>query len=133
MGKNQSRNGGRTLSSHAKTEREQGSNGKGKGRGPSGSKQLDKDHTGSGWTIQARESGSKNDEGRTVDQRGVENGSERKLRIGSWNVCGFSTDERKRMEIVGQVRSHDLDVVGILESWEKDGAEVGSKWKSTRG
>ena len=30
------------------------SNEKGKGRGPSGPKQLDKDHTGNGWTIQAR-------------------------------------------------------------------------------
>ena len=103
------------------------SNGKGKGREPSGPKQLDKDHTGNGWTIQVRESESKDDGGRTVDQRGVESGSGRKLRIGSWNVCGFATDERKRMEIVGQVRRHDLDVVGIQESWEKDGTEVGSK------
>ena len=38
-------------------------NGKGKGRGPSGPKQLDKDHTGNGWTIQARKSGSKDDGG----------------------------------------------------------------------
>ena len=42
------------------------SNGKGKGRGPSGTKQLNKDRTGNGWTIQARESGSKDDGGRTV-------------------------------------------------------------------
>ena len=49
------------------------------------------------------------------------------MRIGSWNVCGFATDECKRMEIVGQVRRHDLDVVGIQESWGKDGTEVGSK------
>ena len=59
------------------------SNGKEKGRGPSGPKQLDKDQTGNGWTTQARGSGSKNDGGRTVDQRGVENASDRKLGIGS--------------------------------------------------
>ena len=42
-------------------------------------------------------------------------------------MCGFATDERKRMDIVGQVRRLDLDVVGIQESWGKDGTEVGSK------
>ena len=42
-------------------------------------------------------------------------------------MCGFATDERKRMEIVGQVRRHDLDVVGIQESWEKVETEVGAK------
>ena len=42
-------------------------------------------------------------------------------------MCGFATDERKRMEIVGRVRSHDLDVVGIQESWEKYEIELGSK------
>ena len=41
-------------------------------------------------------------------------------------MCGFATDERKRVEKVGQVRSYDLDVVGIQESWEKDGTDVGS-------
>ena len=55
-------NGGREGQKHV-------DNGKGKGRGPSGPKQLDKDHTGNGWTIQVRESGSENDGGRTVDQR----------------------------------------------------------------
>ena len=49
------------------------------------------------------------------------------MRIGSWIECEFATDERKRLEIVGQVRNHDLDVVVIQESWEKDGPEVGSK------
>ena len=44
-------------------------------------------------------------------------GSEMCIRDRSWNVCGFATDERKRMEIVGQVRNHDLDVVGIQEAW----------------
>ena len=32
-----------------------------------------------------------------------------KLRIGSWNVCGFAAQERKRLEIVEQVSNRDLD------------------------
>ena len=76
--------------------KKQVSNGKRKGRGSSGPRQLDKDPAGNGWNIQARGSGSKNDGGRAVDKRGADNGLERKLRRGSWNVCGFATDKRKR-------------------------------------
>ena len=49
------------------------------------------------------------------------------MRIGSWNVWGFATDERKRIEIAQQVRKRDLDIVGVQESWEKEGAEIGCK------
>ncbi|MEP1953908.1 MAG: hypothetical protein ABJJ26_03130, partial [Algoriphagus sp.] len=48
-------------------------------------------------------------------------------RIGSWNVCGFATEERKRIEITEQVSISDVDIVGIQESWEKEGGEIGSK------
>ena len=49
------------------------------------------------------------------------------LRIGSWNVCGFATDKRKRLKIIGHVRNHNLDIVGIQDSWDKDGTEIVSK------
>ena len=49
------------------------------------------------------------------------------MRIGSWNVCGFTTDDRKRIEVAEKVRERDLDIVGIQESWEKEGVEIGDK------
>ena len=42
-------------------------------------------------------------------------------------MCGFATDERKRIEIAQQVSKRDLDKVGIQESWEKEGAAIGCK------
>ena len=36
---------------------------------------------------------SKKDGKKTIDKRRAGNDSGRKLRIGSWNVCGFGTDE----------------------------------------
>ena len=42
-------------------------------------------------------------------------------------MCGFATGERKRIEIAQQVSKRDLDVVGIQELWEKEGAEIGCK------
>ncbi|CAB1103448.1 unnamed protein product [Ectocarpus sp. CCAP 1310/34] len=58
-----------------------------------------------------------NDRARKISIR-----EKRKLRVGSWNVCGFASSERKRLEIVDQVEESDLDVVGIQETWElKDG------------
>ena len=89
---------------------------KGKGRGHSGPKQTDKGQTGKGKKNQPRESGSKTDGERKVDKRRVGHDSERKLRIGSWNVCGFATDEPRRIEIAQQVSKRDLDIVGIQES-----------------
>ena len=71
--------------------------------------------------------GGGNGGGRTVDKRVAENSSERKWRIGSWNVCGFASDQRKKIEIVRLVRNHDLDIVGIQELWGNDGAKIGSK------
>ena len=47
----------------------------------------------------------------------------KKLRVGSWNACGFATEERKRLGIVEHVSKRDLDIVGIQESWEKEGGE----------
>ena len=49
--------------------------------------------------------------------RKISNREKRKLRVGSWNVCGFARSERKRLEIVDQVEQSDLDVVGIQETW----------------
>ena len=49
------------------------------------------------------------------------------LRIGSWNVCGFATEERKRLEIDEQGSKRNLDIVGIQQSWEKEGGEIGYK------
>ena len=49
------------------------------------------------------------------------------MEIGSWNVCEFATEERKRLEIAEQVSKRDLDIVGIQESWEKEGGEIGCK------
>ena len=51
----------------------------------------------------------------------------KEIRIGSWNVCGFATDERKRLEIAEQAAEKDLDIVGVQESWEKDGGEIGKE------
>ena len=64
-----------------------------------------------------------------------------KLRIGSWNVCGLATEERKnRLKIVEQIRRRDLDIVGNDESWEKKGGGRGCKvgeyawiWKKRKG
>jgi len=70
---------------------------------------------------------SEKDGKKTTDKNIARNESKRKLRIGSWNVCGFATDERKRIEVAENVREQDLDIVGIQESWEKEGAEIGDK------
>ena len=54
----------------------------------------------------------------------------KKLRVGSWNACGFATEERKRLELAEQVSKRDLDVVGIEDSWEKEGGRSGMQsWK----
>lgn len=45
----------------------------------------------------------------------------------SWSICGFATDDRKRKEIIKQVSEHDIDVLGIQESWEKEEVETGYK------
>ena len=36
---------------------------------------------------------------KTIDKKREGNDSRRKLRIGSWNVCGFATDKHKRIKI----------------------------------
>ncbi|CAB1108538.1 unnamed protein product [Ectocarpus sp. CCAP 1310/34] len=59
--------------------------------------------------------------------RKISNREKRKLRVGSWNVCGFARSERKRLEIVDQVEQSDLDVVGIQETWELKDGDVVSK------
>ena len=45
-------------------------------------------------------------------------------------MCGFAAEERKRLEIVEQVSNRDLDIVGIQESWEKEGG--GNRMQSWR-
>lgn len=37
------------------------------------------------------------------------------LRMGSWNVCEFVTDERYRIEMGRQVDKRDIDIVRIQE------------------
>ena len=94
---------------------------KGTGGGASGVEQADKDKTGNGNGKKGtrRENRSSNDGERTTDKRRVDNESKKKLKIGSWSVRGFATQDRKRLDIVEQVSEHDLDIVGIQESWVK--------------
>ena len=42
-------------------------------------------------------------------------------------MCGFATDERKRIEMVQQVSKCDPYNVAIKESWEREGAGIGCK------
>ncbi|CAB1118762.1 unnamed protein product [Ectocarpus sp. CCAP 1310/34] len=57
--------------------------------------------------------------------RKISNREKHKLRVGSWNVCGFARSERKRLEILDQVEQGDLDEVGIQETWELKDWNVG--------
>lgn len=48
------------------------------------------------------------------------------LRMGSWNVCGFVTEERKMQKMAEQISKCDLDIVGTSESWRKMGDRMQS-------
>ena len=66
----------------------------------------------------------------STDKSSVDSQSNKKLRIGSWNVCGFAAEERKRLEIVEQVRSRDLDTVRIQEFLgERGGGDMMQSWR----
>lgn len=45
-----------------------------------------------------------------------------------WNVCGFATDELKRIEMTEEVSERNLEIVRIQDSWEKKGVEIGYKF-----
>ena len=93
----------------------------------SGLQQTNKDKAGNRRKTQTRDNRSSNDGEGTIDKSRVDRDTKKKMRIGSWNVCGFATDQRKRLEIAEQVSKRDLDIVGIQESWEKEGGEIGCK------
>ena len=93
----------------------------------SGLQQTNKDKAGNRRKTQTRDNRSSNDGEGTIDKSRVDRETKKKMRIGSWNVCGFATDQRKRLEIAEQVSKRDLDIVGIQESWEKEGGEIGCK------
>lgn len=108
-------------------EQEQERTRTGKGSGRDGTKKLDENHIGS-REIQSGEGELKRKRRReNSGQRRTGNDLGTQLRKGSWDVCGFATDECKRMEITRQVRKHDLDVVGIQEPSDEEGAKVGCK------
>ena len=47
--------------------------------------------------------------------------TKKKVRIRSWGVAGFATEERKRLETAEQVSKRDRHIVGLHESLEKEG------------
>ena len=75
--------------------------------------QTNKDKAGNRRKTQTRDNRSSNDGEGTTDKSRVDRDTKKKMRIGSWNVCGFATDQRKRLEIAEQVSKRDLDIVGI--------------------
>ena len=62
-----------------------------------------------------------------MGKRRLDSATKKKLRIRSWNVCGFATEERQRLEKDEQVSKRDVDLVGIKESWEKERGEIGRR------
>ena len=99
------------------------------GENSGGVEQTGKDKAGNrgGKTVHSRENRSSKDGEGTIDKSRVDSQAKKKLIIGSWNVCGFAAEERKRLGTVEQVCNRDLDIVGIQESWEKDGGGIGCK------
>ena len=71
---------------------------------------ADKDKTGNriGKKGKRREGRSTNDGEGTTDKSRVDSATKKNIRTGSWNVCGFATEERKRLEIIEQVSKRDL-------------------------
>ena len=53
-----------------------------------------------------------------MTRKGAEN------RIMERFLCGFTTEERKRIETTEHVSERDPDMVGIQESWEEGGNRV---------
>ena len=66
-------------------------------RSPRVNGEKDKQEQVSARKGKGRGNRSKKDGKKAIDKTIAENDSRRKLRIGSWNVCGFATDERKRI------------------------------------
>ena len=62
-----------------------------------------------------------------IDRSRLDSQAKNKLRTGSRKVSGFAAEEHKRLEIVEQVSNRDLDIVGIQESWGKEGGAIGCK------
>ena len=74
-----------------------------------------------GKTVHSRDNRNSDEVEGTLDKSRVHSQAKKKLRTESWNACGFAAEERRRLEVVEQVSNRDLDVVGIQESWEKEG------------
>ena len=68
-------------------------------------------------------------EKRTIGKRRLDSETEKKLRIRSWNVCGFATGERKKPEILEQVSKRDLDIVRIRVMGERGGGNRAQSWR----
>ena len=114
-----------------KGRQETASGPKGMGEKHRGVEQEDKNRNGNGKNAQRRDDrNTRSDNGEGTGKTRADSETKKRLRIGSWNVCGFATEERKRIEIVEQVSKRDLDIVGIQESWEKEGG--GDRMQSWR-
>ena len=99
------------------------------GENDGGVEPTDKDQARnrSGKTVHSRENRNNKDGEGTIDKSGVDSQAKRKQILGSWNVCGFAAEERKRLEIVEQVSNRDLNIVGIQELWKKERGRIGCK------
>ena len=85
-----------------------------------------------GKTVRSRENrGSKDGEG-TIDRIRsiVDSQAKKKLRMDHGTcVCGFAAEERKRLKIVKEVSNGDVHIVGMQESWEKNGGDRMQSWR----
>ena len=91
---------------------------KGMGDKHTGVKRADKNTNSNGKEAQRNDdlnTRSDNGEGTTGITK-EDSETKKRLRKGSLNACGFATEERKMIEIVVQVSTHDLDMVGIQQS-----------------
>ena len=70
-----------------------------------GAEQADKTRNGNGKKAQMKENintRSYNGAG-TTNMKRVDSETKKRLRVGSWNVCGFAMEERRRMESAEQI------------------------------
>ena len=110
--------------------------GKGREETVSESKEMGDKHRGAGQTDKTRNGNVKNahrrddlntrsDNGEgTTGKTRADSETKNRLIVGSWNVCGFATEERKGIEIAEQPSKRDLDIVGIQKSWDKEGGGI---------
>ena len=118
----------RTRMNEGERRQETASGSKGMAEKNRGEEQADKIRNGNGKNGQRkdnRNTRSNNGEGATENNR-ADGETKKRLRRLSWNVCRFATEERKRKNSE-QVSKRDLEIVGIQESWEKGGGEIGCR------